>query len=505
MSIESVHTQYEEAVEGWKTVIDCISGGRTIKKLGETYLPKLDGQTETEYQKFKNRGNFFNGTATANRAQTGLLTRKPPEAETELDDSIIADVDLQGNDISGYVVELAEAISSTGRACTLIEWSEEEQRPYFAFYREVDILDWHTTRSKGKNVLDYLKVRERDDEMKEDDISTANTERIRIYRLRDGILTVDVYSDRNKTSQVTGSGVQTYLGKGVTSSMEAEESLEPKRGGKNLDFIPVVFHGATHTRPDVGEIPLEDLAQINISHYVSSVDLEHARHIAALPTPYATGIDDSNGGSFKLGTEYAWISENDNAKFGFLEFTGSGLSELTKALEEKEKQMAALGARLLFAESRDAEAFETVQLRASADTASLSRMAGAMSASLSRAMQIAAWWTDKTSAQRPSDYAESNFLVIAQDFVSAGMQAQQLTALVSALQMGAISYPTFFYNLQKGEIYPDGLTLDEEKRDLEQENPMPTPQPGPELEPGPGPDQAEETPEQAEEQAEGEE
>lgn len=484
MSIESVHTQYEEAVEGWKTVIDCIAGSRTIKKLGETYLPKLQGQTEDEYQKYKQRGNFFNGSATASRAQTGLLTRKPPNTESDLEEEWLADIDICGNDISSYMVEVAEAISSTGRACTIIEWNEEEQRPYFAFYREVDILDWHTTRSAGYNKLDYLKVRERDDEMKEDDISTANTERIRIYRLRDGILQVEVFSDRAKAGMVTGTGVDKYLGKGITSSMEAEDLIEPKRGGRNLDFIPVVFHGATHTKPDVGEIPLEDLAQINVSHYISSVDLEHARHIAALPTPWATGIDNDDG-NFKLGTEYAWVAENDSARFGFLEFTGSGLSELTKALEEKEKQMAALGARLLFAESRDAEAFETVQLRASADTASLSRMASAMSASLSKAMQIAVWWADKTQAKNPNDYAEDNYMVVSQDFVSAGMPSDQLAGLVSALQMGAISYPTFFYNLQKGELYPEGITLDEEKRDLEQQVPMPTPAPEPEPEPTP--------------------
>lgn len=481
MSIESVHTQYEEAVEGWKTVIDCIAGSRTIKKLGETYLPRLEGQTDVEYEKYKQRGNFFNGTSTANRAQTGLLTRKPADTGSELDDSVLADIDICGNDLNTYLTEVAEAVSSTGRACTIVEWSEEEQRPYFAFYREVDILDWHTTRYGGKNRLDYLKVRERDDEMRDDDISTANTERIRIYRIKDGILQVEVFSDRNKAAMITESGVETYLGRGVTSSMEAEEILEPKRAGKNLDFIPVVFHNATNNKPDVGEIPLEDLAQINVSHYISSVDLEHARHIAALPTPWATGIDNDDG-NFKLGTEYAWVAENDGARFGFLEFTGSGLTELTKALEEKEKQMAALGARLLFAESRDAESFETVQLRASADTASLSRMASSISASMSRALQIAIWWTDKTQAKKPSDYSEENYLVVGQDFVTAGMQPQHLTALVSALQMGAISYPTFFYNLQKGELYPDGHSLDEEMRELEQSIPMPTPTAPPALE-----------------------
>ena len=87
----------------------------------------------------------------------------------------------------------------------------------------------------------------------------------------------------------------------------------------------------------------------------------------------------------------------------------------------------------------------------------------------------------------PKDYAETNYLVVSQDFVSAGMNPQNLTALVSALQMGAISYPTFFYNLQKGEMYPEGTTADEEKRDLEQELPMPTPA----TEPEPEPEQAE--------------
>lgn len=456
-SIEAVHEQYEDAQKGWQMVKDCVAGARRVKERGIEYLPKLKDQTDSEYEKYKKRGIFFNATATANNAQSGLLTRKQPEMETELSDETIADIDLQGNSLTTYLSQTAQTVTSTGRGATIVDWSEEENRPYFSFYVEEDILDWHTTRMNGANILDYLKVRQRSDEMADDGFSTTTSDQIRIFRLNSDGLVVEKYERQSGDE---------------SSTLILTETIEPKRKGQRLNFIPVAFHNVDDTKPDVGEIPLEDIASINISHYNTSVDLEHARHIAALPTPWATGI--SSNAEFRLGSEVAWVAEDTNAKFGFLEFTGAGLSELTKALEEKEKQMAALGARLLFAESRDAEAFETVQLRASADTANLTRMASAMSVSISNALQIARWWEISSTAEKPSDLAEKNFLVLSNDFISAAMPAERLTALVSALQMNAISYETFFYNLQKGEMYQEGRTLEEEVAGVE-DQPLPTP------------------------------
>lgn len=461
--IDAVHEQYDDAVDGWQMVLDCIAGGRQVKSRGETYLSKLSDQSADEYQRYRDRGNFFNGTATANRAQTGLLTRKPPEVATTLKDEWIADIDLQGNDLTTYIKQIAKTVSSTGRCATIIDWSEEEKRPYLSFYEEVDILNWHTTRVKGVNTLDYLKLAQRSDEVDESGTSTTTKEQIRIYRLDQGKLKIEIYEP---TSEKSGDG-------STVSEYKLAETLEPKRRGKHLGFIPVIFHGAENTKPEVGEVPLEDIASINLSHYQTSVDLEHARHIAALPTPYATGVDANS--DFRLGTENAWVAEDPNAKFGFIEFTGSGLSELKDALKEKEQQMAALGARLLFAESRDAEAFETVQLRASADTASLSLMASVISVGISRSMQIAAWWTTSSQTENPHDNPEQNLVVLSQDFVTAGMPSDKITALVSALNLGAISYPTFFYQLQKGEIYPEGRSQEDEEADLEKPPAMPQP------------------------------
>jgi len=470
MAIESTHEQYDEAVEGWELVKDCIAGSRRIKDRGETYLPKLNGQSQDEYESYKKRGNFFNGTATACSAQTGLITRKQPEVETEIGDEWLADVDLQGNSLQTYLAALAMVISSTGRAATVVDWSEAENRPYFSFYNEIDILDWHTSRIKGLNKLDMLKVRQQNDELEDDGITTRSYEEIRVFRLEDEKLIIEVY---RRSEEEKG-------------KLELQETITPSRKGKPLDEIPVSFHGSSNTKPDVGAIPLEDIAQINASHYRTSVDLEHARHIAALPTPYATGIT-SNNAEYRLGTDKAWVAEDPQATFGFLEFTGAGLSELTKALEEKEKQMSALGARLLFAGSRDAEAYETVQLRASADTASLGSMSSAISASMTRAMAMAAWWS-KGGTNRVKDFTEKNFIVMSQDYVTSGMPPERITAMVSALQMGAISYETFFYNLQKGEIYQEGHTQEDELKAISTGGlPMGKP-PEPEPKPKPKPE-----------------
>jgi len=49
------------------------------------------------------------------------------------------------------------------------------------------------------------------------------------------------------------------------------------------------------------------------------------------------------------------------------------------------------------------------------------------------------------------------------DFVSGKMSAQDITALLQALQAGKISIDTFLYNLQRGEILPEMRTIEDEK------------------------------------------
>ena len=118
--------------------------------------------------------------------------------------------------------------------------------------------------------------------------------------------------------------------------------------------------------------PLLDLANVCLSHYRSSADLEHGRHFTALPQVRTSQelIQMNTTKAFMSGQGTAWVIPNEQAKVGFLEFSGQGLGSLERALEQKKKMMAVLGARLLEG-PKGVEAAETARIRQNTETSIL--------------------------------------------------------------------------------------------------------------------------------------
>lgn len=459
------HPDYTAALPRWERLRCVIGGPDAVKAAGTTYLPALHEQETRDYDRYKARAVFFGATGRTLQALLGLLMRKSPEIKTDAAlDAFMADVDVQGTSFPEYVRDVCEEMNGPGHGGTLIDWSDEEGRPYFAHYLSEDVTNWDFSRVGGRNVLSMLTLRECGHQLNPLTLEHDEAETFRVYRLADGKVEVTV--------TVTRAGAE-----------QSTQTIELKRRGKALPAIPFVFHTLKGNKPRVCKPPLEDMSEINLSHYRTSADLENGRHVAGLPTPYAFGFDPKD--KLVMGTTHAWISDNTEAKVGFLEFTGSGLNDLKDALKEKEGQMAVMGARMIEPEKREAEAFGTVKLRADAEQATLVNVAEAASATLSLCLQWAAWW--QGTAATVADMAENNFIVLSTDFVGAKMDGQTFTALVGAFQMGAISWPTFFYNLQQGEIYPDNWSQEDET-DAMAKAPVLTPPKSPEPEPDPNAD-----------------
>ena len=170
-----------------------------------------------------------------------------------------------------------------------------------------------------------------------------------------------------------------------------------------------------------------------------------------------TGVDE-NVKELRLGAETAWLIENEGAKAFFLEFEGKGLEELRLALKETADQMAQLGARLLFDQKREAEAFETHELRANSETAALSQIAGTASVGMTEVVQWLDWWG--SSIDKPA--ASSATFVFNQDFVASKIQPSVLDALFKVYVAGGMSFEAFFFNLEQGELYPEDWDMEKE-------------------------------------------
>lgn len=469
-----MHPAASAALEEWKIVRDCIAGSSAIAAGKELYLPSLSKEPAEEYMKRQKRAVFFNATARTLEAMVGLLFRKPPEIK--LPDAFrmfLSDCDLRGNPFVSYARDIANEVSSVGRCGTLVDWNETEGRAYCAAYSAENIINWQTARVAGRTVLKLVVLKESAELPTDDPFSPNAVAQYRVLRLE-------------HTSEIIIGCVMELWQKNSDGKFEMVQTGTLERKGAALLAIPFVFHNADKPGPEVGRVPLSDLAHVNVAHYRTSADLENGRHICGLPTPYAFGLETNSeeGAGAKelyLGSNYAWTSNNPSAKAGFIEFTGQGLGALEKGLSEKEAQMAALGARLIEPPKKDAEAYETVQLRAGAEASTLARIGMLTTESLTWVLAWVQWW--QGTQPNVQEAADGLVFTLNKDFVSTAITPEMLTAIVSARQSNLISAETMFFNLQRGEFFPDGRTHEEEQASIEDNPPMPAPLPTPPIDP----------------------
>jgi hypothetical protein len=150
----------------------------------------------------------------------------------------------------------------------------------------------------------------------------------------------------------------------------------------------------------------------------------------------------------------AWVSEDPQARCGFLEFTGTGLGAIVTALTKLETQMAVMGARMLEEQKKAAEAAETVAMRYSGDTATISDIVTSVEQGIIKIIDLLGVWL-KIDAKTE--------VRMNRDFVSQKLSSQDITALLQAYNGGGISLETFLYNLSVGEVLPADRTIEMEK------------------------------------------
>lgn len=459
---ETFHPEYLRNLTAWTMIEHVCEGGKTIKEKGDIYLPRLDDQTDEEWKAYLLRAVFFGATGRTREALAGMMMRRQPkftfpgggESDPE-NQSLMADVTLKGEAVTDWINMVLDCSVSTGRSGTLIDWNEDEGRPYMAHYKASDVINWAVEHRDGRETLCFLVVRETTQNLA--DFVVEEQKLLRRYWIGDdGAVWWDSWIENGESR----GGFE-----------EKTPAAQLVRRGKPLTAIPFVFHNAAHMGTEVGTMPLHDIGTLNISHYQMTADMKNALHVCGQPTPWATGVTSDESDDLYLGATKAWTAQDPNAKFGFLEYTGAGLEPLSKEIENTERQMAVLGARLLFdTPGGDAEAFETVQLRASSETAALVKIAAHQTATLTAALQWFYWW--EGTEEKPADTAAT--IILNHDFSTAQMDPARLQALTSALQQNAISHEVFFWNLQKGELIPEGHDFEAERTAIQQ-RPVMTP------------------------------
>jgi hypothetical protein len=402
---------YEKYEAQWVRIRDVIEGQDAIKDKGTAYLPALSGQTTTEYDAYKYRAVFMNITSRIVNSNTGMITRRTPIVKYPSDMSYLFKDTIGISSFSEIFRYTISEVLQTGRVGLLVDI--KNNRPVVLRYATEAILDWYTD---DKGILtDVILMSEKVNGFQED----TETSYFHL-KLRDGVYSIDSVDD----------------------NMEVISNIEPNIKGKTIDFIPITV--ITPFGIDINPIksPIIDIVNINISHYLTSADLENGRHFTSLPTPVVTGA--STDKPLRIGSDRAWVLPDAKSKAYFLEFLGQGLTSLEKALSEKQSQMSQFSARLMDTSSKGSEAEGTVRLRYAADAATLSDVALSVESGLNIVYKIAAMFSN-------NDVNDVS-IEVNKNFLETKLSYAELKVLSEAFIAGSIDEQTYRYNLQRGEI-----------------------------------------------------
>jgi hypothetical protein len=463
MPINTPCAAYAAMVPFWEKMRNVLAGEERLKALGAKYIPKPEGMQSTEFQNYVNRGCFHNATELTRRALAGLAFAKEPNVR--IPDRFNAsawlrDVTMSGVSIQGFALQALNEILAVGRFGVLVDFDSEDtpqaqRRPYWVAYDAEQLINWRIARVNGDAYVPVRIVLKEciDDPDSPDEYAPPTLEQYRLLELRD----------------VAGYDRPVYTMTVLRSSHgrqfePIDEPVIPLRYGQPLSFIPFVCVNASALTFEPERPVLNDLANVNLGLWRTSVDIEHGRRYTALPTPWASGLPHDMK-TVPVGPTSFLKLDGPNAAAGMIEFKGAGLGELRHSITEKIEQMSALGARLLDQGATVPETAEAARIRAATQHASLRTICSTLAAGLTTALQWTAFWggvTEKTDDA--SVGVELN-----REFTAVTMSPEDIRAELERWIKGGSSFETMYHVLARGGRTRGGISAEDERKLIDAE------------------------------------
>lgn len=421
------HPAYKANIGMWTKCEDTFQGQDAVHAAGTKYLPKLKGQTSSEYKSYRDRALFYSITAKSISGMVGMATSKAPSLQYP------EAMSYYFKDNSGlqfyelYIGTLTQIILK-GRIGVFVDVGADGDRYAQTYMYEAEsIVNW-TTNSDGKLTSVVLR---------ECQIQTASNDQFKVEEVEyfrylfldsDGIYSCEIYDDKGKIL--------------VTKK-------QPTISGSTIDYIPFYIAGPSGLRVSPEKSPTIDIVNVNLSHYLSSADLEHGRHFTGLPTPVVIGADGEK--TLSIGSSTAWgLPVGGDAKY--LEFTGQGLKTLENALDQKQSQLASLSARILDNSGKGSESADVVKLRYMSETATLSSIIRSVESLLNTVYnQVSKYVSDETVT-----------ISLDKEFISSELSPAEIKSLSESYLNGTMSKESYIYNMRRGGRLSPNVTDQEE-------------------------------------------
>lgn len=445
--VKTNHYKYDLMSPEWKKCRDACTGERAVHAAGEDYLPKLKEEDADSYNLRLRMTPFFNASWRTIAGLRGMLFRKPPKVDAP--ESILKEldnIDLSGTTLDDMAQEVAEESLAVGRVGLMVDFptvdvesmTEADTRAMgvrttISMYKAESIINWKVKRINGSSVLSMVVLQEQSDVEGEDEFQHKSVEQFRVLDLHEGKYRQRIIIVKDGDDVVISESV-------------------PLMKGKPLTFIPFVMIGTDHIGPEVDDPPLIDLINTNFKHYGQATSYERGCFFSGLPTMFISGFEDEDRKIY-IGGSIANALPNADSKAYYVEVQGD-FGALRTNLEDKKREMAVLGARMLESQKAGVEAAEAIARRQNGEESFLSAMAQTISKGITQALR---WFVQWQGVEYDVEYD------INRDFIPIKMDSATLTAMVASWQQGAFSKETLFDNLKQGEIIADNITFEEEE------------------------------------------
>lgn len=453
--------EYDYALSDWQLVGDVCAGERAIKAGGTKYLPKpnpLDFRKENDerYKQYSARAVFYNATGRTLAGLVGAAFRVDPVAKLPTALEYLA-TDANGAGVSiyqqsqaalGKVLQKARHAlyvdyPATDSPASLAQQKAGAIRANIIAVNAEQVTNWRTTVTGGVHRLSLVVIKEISEEA--DGFGVSEVEQWRALELIGDIYSVTVWRKNEKGEPVIFSQAVPLDGK-----------------GNAWDEIPFTFIGAQNNDHNIDDSPLLDLARVNVAHYRNSADYEDSVFFVGQVQPFITGVDDfwvkqAEKSGLYIGSRSPVMLPH-GATFGMVQAAPNMI--VREAMQDKEQQMIALGARLV----TQGEAVKTAT-QAQAENEVEHSVLSLCVKNVSEAYTQAIKWCARFMNSPDSGIEYS----INSQFSEKSFDPQALTALVGAWQAGRVPSSDVTVNLQRMGVISSEKTPEQVAEELDSE------------------------------------
>lgn len=468
--------EYMEMLPIWEMCRDATEGAAKIKAKGTRYLPPLDshqldrsskltgmfngilsilsggGSTNSEgarrYEDYKSRAVWYGAAGLTVDAFINMIFRKMPSypvTSTVTGDAVDDDMEFNKfffKNASSYRESMTELLARLSR-----EWLEtnyvglledravDSKKSFSVLYKaeQIQRVEYRID-DEGYYVPDYYVLREG-----------------KIDAVKYRMLLLDDMQEYAQVVFIPGKQKNTFIIDSIVKPTVFEEGSKSKL--VPFKQIPFWLFG------ELKAPRIYDLTEMALGYYRNSADRENEQHMVSIKTAVFPGWDRDEYGEPALGGA---LTCPINTEPFIMEAKTE--SQLKEAMAEKVENCARLGSSILSGRGKYLQAKETAEINVGGDTCAVEAMSVMLQEKVDEILALKLRWI--------GEFDKSIKLSLNTQYFATGLDANYIATLIKGMQSNALSFDTFFYVMENGNMYPDGWTKDKELRAIEK-NPLP--------------------------------